>query len=402
MSSTELGEHLIPSVRNLAQHISTALELADEYAERVRAEETLRESEERYRSFTVASKQMLWTTHADGQVVGDIPWWREFTGQSEEQVKGWGWIEAIHPDDRERTASIWNEAVATKEFYEAEYRVRGHDGTYRWFLARGVPVLEKDGSIREWAGTSIDITELKRVEEALRESELRYRTLFESAPVGIGLAALDGQVLAYNDTICQMTGYSGAELKQINLRDLYQNPEERALLLRQLQRDGFVRNFEVALKRKDGTPYYASLTITSLTLGGEDVLLTVLENITERKQAEERVTHLNAVLRAIRNVNQLIVREEDRDRLLPGVCESLIETRGYYHAWIALVDKAGALVAAAEAGLGQSFLPLLEQLKRGEPTYCTRKALAQADVLIIEDPLSTCPDCPLSSEHSGR
>jgi PAS domain S-box-containing protein len=123
-------------------------------------------------------------------------------------------------------------------------------------------------------------------------------------------------------------------------------------------------------------------------------------DITERKRAEEQITHLNAVLRAIRNVNQLIVREENRDRLLPGVCESLIETRGYYNAWIALVDESGALVAAAEAGLGQSFVPLVEQLKRGQPTYCTQTALAQADVLPIEDPSSTCSGCPLSSGHS--
>ena len=133
------------------------------------------------------------------------------------------------------------------------------------------------------------IVKLKRAEEALQESELRYRTLFENAPVGIGLAALDGRILACNDAICQMTGYSGAELGQINLREIYRNPKEWALLLKQLQADGYVRGFEVALKRKDGIPYYASLTITPLTSSGQDILVTVAENITERKQAEEAI-----------------------------------------------------------------------------------------------------------------
>jgi len=90
------------------------------------------------------------------------------------------------------------------------------------------------------------------------------------------------------------------------------------------------------------------------------------------RQAEERIKHLNLVLYAIRSVNQLIAREKDRDRLLKGACDRLIETRGYYNAWIALLDESGGLVATAEAGLGEgAFLPLLERLKR-ELTACGR------------------------------
>jgi PAS domain S-box-containing protein len=124
--------------------------------------------------------------------------------------------------------------------------------------------------------------------------------------------------------------------------------------------------------------------------------------IVARQQAEERIAHLNAVLRAIRKVNQLIVREKDCDRLLQGACTGLIETRGYQGAWIALMDESGKLAAAAEAGLGEGFPPLAEQLKRGEPIYCTRSALAQADVLTIQDPVSTCAGCPLSSGYGNR
>jgi PAS domain S-box-containing protein len=131
------------------------------------------------------------------------------------------------------------------------------------------------------------VSEIHRTKEALQESELRYRTLFESVPTGIGVATLDGEILASNDAMLQMTGYSEVELRQINLRNIYQNPEERVLLLKQLQTNGFVRDFEVTLKRKDGTPYYASLTVTPLTLGSKDLLITLAEDITARKQAEE-------------------------------------------------------------------------------------------------------------------
>jgi hypothetical protein len=83
-----------------------------------------------------------------------------------------------------------------------------------------------------------------------------------------------------------------------------------------------------------------------------------------RRKAEERINHLNSVLRAIRRVNQFISKEMDRDHLLKGICERLIATRGYHNAWIALLDENGELITTAEAGLGDEFLPMAELLKR--------------------------------------
>ncbi len=130
----------------------------------------------------------------------------------------------------------------------------------------------------------------------------------------------------------------------------------------------------------------------------------------ERKRMEQREKHLTAVLRAVRNVNQLIVQEKDRNRLLQGACDNLIETRGYISVWIALIDGSGkpalsdaeGFLTAAEAGLGEVFLPLVERLERGELPYCAQKALAQPEVLIVEDPPSVCADCPLSGSYRDR
>ena len=135
----------------------------------------LRESEERYRSLVVATSQIVWTTNAEGLVV-DIPVWRAYTGQSESEVRGWGWLDALHPEDRDRTAQLWSNAVRTKSLYETEYRIRAEDGSYRYFSARGVPILAQDGSIREWVGTCTDIQARKAAEEALktRAEELNY------------------------------------------------------------------------------------------------------------------------------------------------------------------------------------------------------------------------------------
>lgn len=136
----------------------------------------LRASVERYKSYIEVTGQIEWTTPQDGQVE-DMPNWRKYTGQSIEEVKGWGWLKAIHPDDVERTSEVWNTSVATKSIYETEYRIRRHDGAYRYFLARGIPALKDDGSIREWVGTCIDITERRQAEDELK----RYSAQIEAS-----------------------------------------------------------------------------------------------------------------------------------------------------------------------------------------------------------------------------
>ena len=161
--------------------VETTLSLLKDITERKKAMETARANLERYRSFVEVSGELGWVANADGEVSEDIPSWRKFTGQTYEEVKGWGWSNAVHPDDFEHTKQVWNQAIKTKTRYEVEYRVRRHDGVYRLFAVRGVPVFKKDGSVLEWVGTCIDITESRDMEQGLtislgksrsRESEI--------------------------------------------------------------------------------------------------------------------------------------------------------------------------------------------------------------------------------------
>jgi len=135
-------------------------------------------------------------------------------------------------------------------------------------------------------------------------------------------------------------------------------------------------------------------------------LLTViaerLGRIIERMWADEKIGHLNLVLRAIRNVNQLITREKDRDGLVQGICDNLIENRGYHSVWITLMDEAGKVNTTAEAGWGRDFLPLIENIKRGELPDCAQKALSKTNVTVTKDPPSSCPDCPLAKSCVDR
>jgi PAS domain S-box-containing protein len=144
---------------------------ARDITEYKRAEEALRKSEQQYRSLVIATSQIVWQTDAQGEVIEDIPMWRDFTGQRLEECMGKGWLTAIHPADQERVAEIWARATETKSFYETECRIRNRRNEYLDFAIRGVPILDKGGNITSWVGTSTDITEKKNYQNQLIQAE---------------------------------------------------------------------------------------------------------------------------------------------------------------------------------------------------------------------------------------
>ena len=127
--------------------------------------QTLAESEERYRSLVLATAQIVWTANVRGEITTDSPSWLAFTGQSAEAHRGMGWLDAVHPNDRERTRKLWVQAVLCKAQYDTEYQLRQSDGGYRRMSVRSVPVRNEDGTIREWIGANVDITDRRTAEE---------------------------------------------------------------------------------------------------------------------------------------------------------------------------------------------------------------------------------------------
>ncbi|MBD2021746.1 PAS domain S-box protein, partial [Leptolyngbya sp. FACHB-36] len=169
-------------------------------------EEALRRSEERYRSLIRASAQIIWNTTAEGELTTEQPGWRAFTGQSFEEYKGWGWLNAVHPDDQAVTAEAWTKALANCTLYEMEHRLRRHDGEYRYMQVRAVSIVEADGSVREWTGSHTDITDRKQAEAAIRESEERFRTLADNAPMLLWMSDTDAQYEFFNQGWLSFTG----------------------------------------------------------------------------------------------------------------------------------------------------------------------------------------------------
>ena len=150
----------------------------------VLAANAVRLSEARYRTLIQAISQIVWTRSASGEFVDRQQAWEEFTGQSLDEYLGWGWLDVIHEDDRLRVKQNWRRAVEAATPYYAEYRLRTRDATFRWVAVRAAPVLEVDGTVREWIGTHSDIDATKRASEErarLFESERHARLFAERA-----------------------------------------------------------------------------------------------------------------------------------------------------------------------------------------------------------------------------
>ncbi|SDO23985.1 PAS domain S-box-containing protein [Methylobacterium phyllostachyos] len=131
------------------------------------AEARLRRSEERFRSLIEASAAIVWTANPEGSLQRRQVAWSRFTGQDEAAYAGLGFLDSVHPEDRDHTRAAWAQAVATRQLYATEHRIRDASGSYRHMSVRAVPIVEPDGALREWVGTHTDITERKQAEAAI-------------------------------------------------------------------------------------------------------------------------------------------------------------------------------------------------------------------------------------------
>lgn len=253
--------------------------------ERRRSEEALRWNEERYRSLAVAAAQIVWAFDPQGRPIDDLPLWRAFTGQSVEEIKEGGWGNALHPEDRQRVLESWAQALATLSVYTTVYRLRRYDGEYRYFGVRGVPVLDKEGQVREWIGTCSDITERIQVEEALRESEERLRTIIANAPVILWTTDRQGMLTFIEGKGLRALGLSPTSLVGQSVfalfRDSPQVMENHRRALAGEEREDIV---EIA-----GRAFESRYTPLRDQDGQVTGLISVATDITERRHTEKEL-----------------------------------------------------------------------------------------------------------------
>ncbi|MBD3415021.1 MAG: PAS domain S-box protein, partial [Candidatus Aminicenantes bacterium] len=295
---TDYDQRDLELLQNIADYIAPVLnarlqrDRQNESSKKV--EEELRQSEKRYRSYIEVTGQLGWITNAKGEVAEDIPTWSAYTGQSYDEMKGWGWTEAIHPDDRERTSEIWQEAIKTKSKYETEFRVRGKDGKYRWFLSRALPFLDEKGSILEWIGTCIDIHDKKQAQEALQESEEKYRKLYESMMDAFVSTNIEGNIIEFNQAYLNMLEYNEDDITKLTYIDLTPkkwHKMESKIVEDQILKKGYSDVYEKEYIKKDGTVIPVELRTFLLKdkEGKPSGMWAIVRDITKRKKAEEEL-----------------------------------------------------------------------------------------------------------------
>jgi PAS domain S-box-containing protein len=190
----------------------TIVEFVIDVTDRRQAQDQLRDSELRYRAFSSLVPVMMWQTDGAGQHVTPNQRWLEYTGQCVEDTQHGGWLDVVHPDDMPLVGRAYTDTFAGGEPLELEYRVRGADGRYRWFLVRHRPVRDADGTIHAWYGAAIDIDARREAESALQESEGRFRALADAAPALIWQFGPDGRLEYVNQRYAGVTGATLADL----------------------------------------------------------------------------------------------------------------------------------------------------------------------------------------------
>ncbi|MGD0781034.1 MAG: PAS domain S-box protein [Dehalococcoidales bacterium] len=374
--------------------------------ERKRAEKVIHESEERFRTLFETMAQGVIYHDGEGRVISANPAAQRILGLTLDEMIGKTSPDPhrkrLHEDGSTFTSEEHPPIVALRtgkpvnNVIMAIYNPAEED--YRWIINSAIPEF-REGEKKPYRvyTTFADITERKRMEQALRESEEKFSKAFVSSPAIVAITTMkDGKYVDINDSYTQTTGYSREELigKTSMSLNIWANEQDRIRMFRLLNEQGRISKEEFGFRMKSGETRTWLFSAEPISFGGEECLIGVSVDITERKQAEQRINYLNLTLRSIRNVNQLITREKDRDKLLQGICDAFTQTRSFYMAWIVLFDESRHLITYAQSGMHNDFSPVVEAIKQGNLPSCVEKALKNKQVVIIEDP-GKCTGCQM-------
>lgn len=264
------------------------LQVTDLTEERRRQTE-LRASEEQFRTLAEALPSVVWAATPEGEIDYISERFLEITGVAPEGGMGDLWQAVIHPEDLPETVASWLVALQGESRFDARYRIRHKDRGYRWFLARALPQRDDSGRVIRWVGVTTDVHDQVTAEQALRESEERYRMLFEDNPYPMWI--YDAETLrftAVNDTAVRSYGYSREEFRAMTVADIRPNEDVPALL-------GRLHSLEpgktepVRHKRKDGSVFWVEVTTHPVSTPQGTLSFVLAQDVTDRVRLEEEL-----------------------------------------------------------------------------------------------------------------
>ncbi|MGH7807327.1 MAG: PAS domain S-box protein, partial [Thermodesulfobacteriota bacterium] len=363
--------------------------------DRKRAEERLQESEERFRIVADTAPVMIWMSGTDKLCNYFNKGWLEFTGRTMEEQLGNEWASSVHPDDLRHCLDTYTTSFDSRQKFKMEYRLKRVDGQYRWVLDHGTPLFLQDGAFAGYIGSCIDITEHKEAEEALRESEERYRNLFENVPAGIYRTTPDGRILMANPALIKMLRYSSFdEMTSLNLEEdqVFVTDYPRSKFKEMVEREDSVSGLESAWIRRDGSVIYV-LESARAVRGNDGTVLYyegTVEDITDRKRGEEdlreslvQLSKRNRYKTIINSVAQSVHQSIELQEVLGNAVDALAKS-------IDGVDNVGIYLVEGEEAVLRAHLGVSDQfVKRAGrvpyPRGVTWKTLLSGEPRYVAD-----------------
>jgi PAS domain S-box-containing protein len=253
-------------------------------------EEALRESRQLFETLAMTSPVGIFRTQPDGFTTYVNPKWQELSGLTLEQSLGFGWLMAVHPDDRVLVEGTWKTDVQNLQKSFAEYRFLKPDGSICWVMGNAVP--ERLGNeITGYIGTITDITNHHNAEESLKKSEEKYRSIFENVQDVYYETSINGTILEVSPSVKILSKgqYNISDLIGRSMFDFYTSPEDRATIIRELTVKGAVTDFEVSLKNRDGSSVPCSVSAKMIfnKNGNPEKIIGSMHDITDRKNVTE-------------------------------------------------------------------------------------------------------------------
>src|SRR5215470_14263614 len=285
---------------------------------RKRAQEALAASERDLIINTIPTA--VWTTRPDGycDFINEV--WLDHVGMTAEQAQGWGWAEAIHPDDRKKLVEEWQSCLASGMPVDTEARIRRFDSSYRWFLIRGNPLKDESGNILKWYGTCVDIEDRKRREEDLRARELSWRQIVDNIPGLVATQGAMGEVEFLNRQTLEYFGKTTEELRNWALIGAV-HPDDLPRVIEARRKSietGQIYEVEHRCRRADGV--YRWFQVRGLPVRDAENKVTawylLLTDIDDRKKAEY-------LLAAEKQALEMIADGASLSDILNHVCTSM-------------------------------------------------------------------------------
>jgi PAS domain S-box-containing protein len=317
-----------------------------------------------YRTLGDVAPGFLWLVDATGRFIYVNRTWEQYTGSSLAELNRDGWESFNHPDELAQVQARWQEATERQIQFEMELRYRRHDGEYRWMLARVAPIRRGDGAIEGWVGTSVDIDELKRTQQALEHREQELSDFFENAGIPIHSVGPDGTILRANQAELDLLGYRREEYVGRSIVDFHADRPVIEDMLRRLTAGEVLHDYPARLRCRDGS-IKDVLIDSSVYFHNDEFIHTrcFTRDVTDQQVSEQATQRLAAIVAS------------SADAIIGKTIEGVVTS------WNAAAERmfgysteemvGSSIFRLIPEDLHQGERDLLEQIRRGEPAGLT-------------------------------